>query len=50
MNRSARVDNSVVAPSLRDVGCQGKARDWSYIGHDTFIGFKKRSAYVATVR
>lgn len=50
MNRSARVDNSIVAPSLRDVGCQGKAENRSYIGHDTFIGFKKRSAYVATVR
>ena len=50
MNRSARVDDSVMTTSLRDTGCEDIARDWSYIGHDTFIGFKKRSAYVATVR
>ena len=50
MNRSARVDDSVMTTSLRDTGCEDIARNWSYIGHDTFIDFKKRSAYVATVR
>ena len=42
--------SGVMTTSLRDRGRQGKAKDWSYIGHDTFIGFKKRSAYVETVR
>ena len=48
MNRSARVDDSVMTTSLRDTGCQGIARNWSYIGQDTFIGYNKRFAYVAT--
>ena len=37
MNRSARVDDSVMTTSLRDTGCEDIARNWSYIGHDTFI-------------
>jgi len=48
MNRSARVDDGVMTTSLRDRGRQGKAKDWSYIGHDTFIVSNKRCAYVAT--